>query len=89
MNCRDALRLLYDVVDNEASETDSAKVREHMKTCHKCAARYEMERKFKDCVEKKGRFSPECEDLKSRISQQLDAIDDGSGETELFPPPLG
>lgn len=88
MNCRDALRLLYDVVDNEASEAESAKVREHMKTCSKCSARYKMEQKFKDCIEKKGRYSPECEDLKIRIAQQLDAIDNGSGEADLFPSPF-
>ena len=88
MNCRDALRLLLDVVDNEASETETAKVREHTRNCSKCSARYEMEKKFKDCIERKGKFSPECEELKHKISQQLDAIDNGSVEQDKFLPPF-
>ena len=86
MNCRDALRLLFDVIDNEASETETAKVREHTKKCSKCSARYEMEMKFKNCIEKKGKFSPECEELRLKITQQLDAIDDSGTEQDMFPP---
>lgn len=88
MNCRDALRLLFDVVDNEASESEIKKVREHIQSCEKCAARYEMEQKFKKCIEKKGKFSPECEKLRDKITQQLDDIDPGSGGADLFPSPL-
>lgn len=88
MNCRDALRLLYDVVDNEASEAEAARVKEHINSCQKCAAKYEMEQKFKECIEKKGRFAPECDELITRIKQQLDDIDNGSGEADLFPSPF-
>lgn len=88
MNCRDALRLLYDVVDREASEHDSTQVHEHLKTCRKCASRYELERTFKNCIEQKGQFSPECQELKSRILQQLDAIDGAAGEVGPFYPPF-
>jgi hypothetical protein len=82
------LRLLYDVIDNEANESETSKVLEHNKKCSKCSARYEMEMKFKNCVEKKGKFSPECEDLKFKISQQLDDIDEGDVEQDMFPPPM-
>jgi anti-sigma factor (TIGR02949 family) len=88
LKCRDALRLLYDVVDKEAGENEMAEFQEHIKKCHKCSARYEMEQRFKDCVERKGRFSPECEDLKQKIYQQLDAIDQDGGEADLFSPPM-
>jgi anti-sigma factor (TIGR02949 family) len=82
------LRLLYVVVDNEASEKEKSKVQDHIKNCHKCSQRYELEVKFKDCVEKKGKFSPECDDLRSKIEQQLDNIDIGGGEADLFPTPF-
>ena len=88
MNCRDALRLLFDVVDNEASESESREVRKHMEHCKKCSDRLEMELKFKKCIEEKGRFSPECDKLKDRIAQQLDAIDQGGGDVGLFPSPF-
>lgn len=88
MNCRDALRLLYDVVDREATEQDSTQVHEHLKTCRKCASHYALEEKFKNCVEQKGQFSPECQELKSRIIQQLDAIDGAAGEVGPFYPPF-
>jgi len=88
LNCRDALRLLYDVVDREATEQDSTLVHEHLKTCRKCASRYELERKFKNCVEQKGKTSPECQELKFRIIQQLDAIDGAVGEVGPSYPPF-
>jgi anti-sigma factor (TIGR02949 family) len=83
------MRLLYEVIDNEASETETDKVREHTRNCSKCSARYEMEMKFKTCIEQKGKFSPDCEKLRVQITRQLDAIDEGSVEQDLFPPPLG
>lgn len=89
MNCRDALRLLYDVVDHEANESEMATVLEHIKKCRKCAAQYELEQKFKECIEKKGKFSPECDELRTKISQQLDTLDTTPGESDLFPSPLG
>jgi mycothiol system anti-sigma-R factor len=89
LNCRDALRLLYDVIDNEANESEMATVKEHINKCHKCAAQYELEQKFKECIEKKGKFSPECDELRSKISQQLDTLDTALGESDLFPSPFG
>ncbi len=89
MNCRDALRLLYDVVDDEANEEDKSQVQEHLKKCRHCSARYELELKFKNCVEKKGTFSPDCADLQKRILDQLDSVDDtAAGEVGSSPFPF-
>lgn len=89
MNCRDALRLLYDVVDNEASEEEKSKVHEHLKKCRHCSARFELEMKFKNCVEKKGTFSPDCADLQQRILDQLDSVDESAaGEVGQSPFPF-
>jgi anti-sigma factor (TIGR02949 family) len=89
VNCRDALRLLYDVVDNEASENEKNQVQEHLKKCRHCSARYELEMKFKNCIEKKGTFAPDCADLQQRILDQLDAADDtAAGEVGPSPSPF-
>jgi anti-sigma factor (TIGR02949 family) len=89
VNCRDALRLLYDVVDNEANEDEISQVQEHLKKCRHCSARYELEMKFKNCIEKKGAFSPECADLQKRILDQLDTVDDtAAGEVGPSPFPF-
>ncbi len=88
MNCRDALRLLYDVVDKEATESDISQVQEHLKTCRHCSMRYDLEAKFKECIERKGNFSPDCEELRTKITQELDSIDDAAGEVGTFRPPF-
>lgn len=89
MNCRDALRLLYDVVDDEANESEKNQVQEHLKKCRHCSARYELEMKFKNCVENKGAFSPDCADLQKRILDQLDSVDDtAAGEVGSSPFPF-
>lgn len=88
MNCRDALRLLYDVVDQEADESDISQVQEHLKRCRHCSARYELEMKFKQCVEEKGVFSSDCDKLRSRINEQLDSLDSTAGEVGGFRPPF-
>lgn len=88
MNCRDALRLLYDVVDKEASESDATQVHEHIRNCRHCHNRFELELMFKNCVEQKGQDSPECHELRQRIIQQLDDIDSAAGEVGLFQPPF-
>lgn len=43
MNCRDALALLYDILDKEASEVDTQKVEEHIKSCGSCSEIYRVE----------------------------------------------
>lgn len=89
MNCRDALRLLYDVVDGEAREEDKSQVHEHLKKCRKCSARYDLEMKFKNCVESKGASSPDCADLQKRILDQLDSVDEtAAGEVGQSPFPF-
>lgn len=89
MNCRDALRLLYDVVDNEASESDKSQVQEHLKNCKRCSARYELELQFKNCIEMKGTSSPDCTELQKRILDQLDSVDEtAAGEVGPSPFPF-
>ncbi len=79
MNCRQALRLLYDVIDREASQIDTEAVEDHLKKCRHCMARYEFERMFQTFVIDKGRDSDKSIQLKQRILTNLDQIDAAGG----------
>lgn len=87
MNCRDALRLLYDVVDKEAAQIDSAEVEKHLNKCRHCLAKYEFEQMFKTFVTDKGSHPGEHDNLKQRILSQLDSID-AAGEVGAPPRPF-
>jgi len=88
VNCQDAIRLLYDVVDQEADESDIGQVQEHLRKCRHCSARYELELKFKRCVEEKGTFSSDCNKLRTQIIDELDSLDNAAGEVGAFRPPF-
>ena len=75
MNCRKALRLLYDVIDKEASKIDTQEVEHHLKNCRHCMAKYEMEKMFQTLVVEKGRTTSETDVIKNKILAKLDAID--------------
>ena len=75
MNCKQALRLLYDVVDNEANTKDAADVREHLKICRHCHEAYELERLFKKMIAEKGCCQGDTSQIKQRILSHLDSIE--------------
>jgi hypothetical protein len=78
MNCQEALALLYDIIDREASEVDTSKVQEHIKKCGTCADIYRIEgvldQFLKDRLEHKS-AEHSHEKLKSRITLLLDQED--------------
>jgi len=89
MNCREALALLYDIIDKEASEVDTEKVQEHIKSCGSCSEIYRVEgeiNKFlKARMEEKSAESAH-DNLKNKITSLLDQEDGrapfvGSGST--------
>jgi anti-sigma factor (TIGR02949 family) len=87
LNCRQALRLLYEVLDKEASQRDVAEVEKHLTNCRHCMARYEFERLFLALVVNKGRTTRNNIAIKDRIRAQLDAID-AAGEVSSSPSPF-
>ena len=76
MTCEEALRLLYDVIDKEASEIDVKEVQEHLAHCENCMARYEFEAMFKTFVCNKASSSTKADDLKKRILTRIDDADE-------------
>ncbi len=78
MNCQEALDLLYDIIDQEASEINEQQVHEHLKNCHDCSGVYRVERSVNAFLKAKlssDNPAPSLDDLKSRIKEQMDCID--------------
>lgn len=85
MNCKEVLSHLYEIIDKEANEIDSQKVKEHLKLCRHCMAHYEFERTFKAFVVEKGRNVDDASSIKDSIRNQLDAIDAAGGAGHKSP----
>ena len=79
MTCQEALRLLYEVIDKEANQIDSEKVREHLENCRDCMKRYEFEAMFKTFVTDKATSPTITEQLKYRILARLEEGEPESG----------
>jgi anti-sigma factor (TIGR02949 family) len=89
MNCQEALSLLYDVIDKEASEIDAREVEEHLRNCHDCAGVYRLERSVNELIKERLRtqeVSPRIDALKSQILGQLDDVDRENREPESSAP---
>jgi anti-sigma factor (TIGR02949 family) len=78
MNCQEALSLLYDVIDKEASEIDAQQVAEHLRRCDDCAGKYHLEQSIHELLQAKLQnqdASPEIDSIKAKVLSQLDEID--------------
>ncbi|MCK4460253.1 MAG: zf-HC2 domain-containing protein [candidate division Zixibacteria bacterium] len=78
MNCQDALELLYDIIDKEASEIDAKEVQEHLVSCRDCFKIYQLETNVQEFIAERIRGdgpSPQLDSLKDKIILRLDNID--------------
>lgn len=91
MNCQEALDLLYDYLDKEASEVDAKQVQEHIQKCHHCFEVYKLEGDIHDFVKAKLTATTprgHAESLRVKILSQLDSIDREEGATTGKKPPF-
>jgi mycothiol system anti-sigma-R factor len=72
MTCQEALRLLYEVIDKEADQIDTEKVREHLENCRDCMKRFEFETMFKTFVTERAASPTRTDQLKYRILARLE-----------------
>ncbi|MBI5266136.1 MAG: zf-HC2 domain-containing protein [candidate division Zixibacteria bacterium] len=90
MNCQEALNLLYEIIDKEASDIDAAQVREHLGNCRHCFEVYRLESAVNDLLTEKVKAaaSPRSLDgveaIRGKLLAQLDQIDT---ETRREPAP--
>ncbi|MEK7774991.1 MAG: zf-HC2 domain-containing protein [Candidatus Zixiibacteriota bacterium] len=84
MNCQEALSLLYDVLDKEASQVDTQEIKQHLERCHHCFERYKLEGALHEFVVERARSMPSTERLESLKLRILNTIDQIS-ETQAAP----
>lgn len=80
MNCQEALELLYDIIDKEASEIDVKEVEQHLKKCRHCFEAYRLEESLQALIKEKlttTSVTPCLTHLQQHIKGKLDAIDSG------------
>jgi len=78
MNCQEALSLLYDVIDKEASAVDMKLVQEHLDRCRDCEGVYKVERSISQLIIERAKNpnpTPHFDALRARVLRQLDQID--------------
>lgn len=79
MNCQEALDLLYDIIDKEASDIDANEVRNHLDKCRHCLKLYELESAVDDFLRQKLAASDDIgvslDTLKGKVQARLDEVD--------------
>ncbi|MDX9858607.1 MAG: zf-HC2 domain-containing protein [candidate division Zixibacteria bacterium] len=85
MNCQEALSLLYEIIDKEASEVDIHQVKDHLKKCGHCSEIYRVEQEVNAFLKARcndHQPAERLEELKSRVAMLLDR-EDGAGTDPL------
>ena len=78
MNCQEALDLLYDIIDKEASEIDTQEVQRHLDHCEDCFKRFQLHGSLQALLSEKLKATTDItaiERLKGNVLAKLDAID--------------
>lgn len=90
MNCQEALDLIYDILDKEASEIDTKQVHDHLEKCHHCLERYKIEGDVHSFIKAKLHHAEAgtVESLRHKILGKLDAIDREEGAQTGHKPPF-
>lgn len=93
MNCHEALTLLYDILDREASDIDVGEVQEHLRQCSHCSEIYRLEGAVNEFLRRKieaqrGEVSSNLDALKARILGEIEGQDCASGGKGGLRPPF-
>lgn len=83
MNCQEALSLLYDIIDKEASEVDAQQVKDHLKKCGHCSDIYRLEEEVNAFLRARCNDNQPAERLdvlKARLATLLDREDGGGAD---------
>jgi len=79
MNCEEALKKLYEIVDNEATPKDKEEIKKHLEHCRHCMSRYEFEDMFKKLICDKTTSNCDTSRLKKNILDKIDRAEKSSG----------
>ena len=78
MNCQEALNLLYDIIDKEASEIDATEVQDHLAKCKHCLQVYDLEHSVNALVVerlKSAEATPCVGKLRDKLILKLNELD--------------
>lgn len=75
--CAEVLDHLYEYLDNEMSDDERAKFREHFDECHPCLEMYGLEQAVKKLVKRCCGSDQVPQDLRSKVMGRIDAIRSG------------
>ncbi len=78
MNCEEALSLLYEMIDKEASEVDTKEVQEHLHKCNDCFQKYRVEQSIHAFIQERLQNGAKVDahtSLRMKIRLRLDEID--------------
>ncbi len=84
MNCQEALKLLYEIVDKEASQIDTLEVQKHLDHCQDCLKKFQIEESLQALVKEKLKAVsdlPRIDHLKAKVLLQLEQLDCAQIET--------
>lgn len=70
VDCAEALRRLFDLLDEEIAEIDGDRIRQHLADCEPCLAEYDVEHHLKALVKRSCSDAAPAE-LHVRIREQL------------------
>ncbi len=71
IDCEQAIKMLFEYIDNELEEHNHSSVENHLHTCRSCFSRMEFEKHLKDAVmDSKQEAAPS--DLRKRVKKITD-----------------
>ncbi len=85
MTCQEALSLLYDIIDKEASEVDVQAVESHLKKCRHCFETFQVESDIQALIQARLREEEPVQELgtlKSKVLSSLDQLDQKEASAE-------
>lgn len=92
MDCQQALALLQDILDKEASQIDEKEVRAHLAKCSHCFEKFRLEESIQEFLNEKIKttatddFKPDkLESMRLNLMNQLDDIDSECEKTKKSP----
>ena len=71
ITCAEAVRQLWDYLDEELTDERMAAIRAHLELCKRCYPQYEFERSFLDAVAGSVREHSNIERLRARLAESL------------------
>jgi len=78
VNCQEALDLLYEIIDKEASQIDTQEVQKHLDCCQDCLKKFQLEESLQALVKEKLKAIsdiPRIDHLKAKVLSKLEQID--------------